>query len=280
VVASVVNVPEREPVSVSVDPEVWAAFREFVIEKHGKKRGELGREVENALNEYVDRDRYARIEERLDALEQGQDEVLARLPEERLHTHACRLADFEDLPPETRDGVTGLLANLEEGEVHPSDIKQAAMSGPESRGDDRTITKYREILESRGVLLPHPMDSGAWVHGEQRFALMCENNKEVSPERLDSLLGQLEAEDRFSTKDYRNALPEDYSPPLDIDEIRAGGTEPTENDDADPGEAGETDATPGVDPDDTEGNAPETDAKSEMDRIDAATRVTDGGDES
>jgi len=231
-------VPEREPVSVSVDPKVWAAFREFVIEKHGKKRGELGREVENALSEYMDRGRYARIEERLEALEEGQNEVLARLPEKRLHTHAQRYAAFEDLPPETRDGVKGLLANLEEGEVKPSDIKQAAMSEPASRGDDRTITKYREILESRGILLPHPVkagdqnDSDAWVHGRQKFATFCEGNDEVSPEKVDWLLGELEAEGRFSTKKYRDALPEDYPRPLKIDEFRAGGT-PAE-------EAGET----------------------------------------
>jgi len=231
-VAPVVAVPEREPVSVSVDPEVWAAFREFVIEKHGKKRGELGREVENALSEYMDRGRYARIEERLEALEEGQNEVLARLPEKRLHTHAQRYADFEDLPPETRDGVKGLLANLEEGEVKPSDIKQAAMSEPASRGDDRTITKYREILESRGILLPHPTNPDAWVHSGQRFALICESNEEVSPEKLDALLGQLEAEGRFSTKEYRDALPEDYPRPLKVDEFWAGGT-PAE-------EAGET----------------------------------------
>lgn len=50
--------------------------------------------------------------------------------------------------------------------------------------------------------------------------------------------------------------------------------------DTDPGEAGETDATLGVDGDKTGGNDLETDAKAEMDRIAAATRVTDGGGES
>lgn len=45
------------------------------------------------------------------------------------------------------------------------------------------------------------------------------------------------------------------------------------------GEAGETDATPGVEAGETGEDGPETDAKSEMDRLMAATRATgDGGD--
>ncbi len=48
--------------------------------------------------------------------------------------------------------------------------------------------------------------------------------------------------------------------------------------DTDPGEAGGTDATPGVEAGDTGENDPETDVKSEMDRIMAATPATgDGG---
>jgi len=52
------------------------------------------------------------------------------------------------------------------------------------------------------------------------------------------------------------------------------------NGDTDPGEAGETDATPGVDSGKTGGDDAETDAKAEMDRIAAATRVKNGGGES
>jgi len=224
---AVVRVPDRESRTVKVDPDVWAAFREFVQDSHGRIRGELGREVENALSEYIDRDRYARVEERLEALEQGQQDILTRLPEERLHTHTRHFADFEDLNPQTREGVQGLLENLEQGEVYPSDIKQAAMSEPASRGDDRTITKYREILESRGILLPHPVESDALIYGEKRFALICESNSEVTPEDLDALLGHLEAAGRFSTKAYRDALPNDYADgqPLKVDEIRTGGAE-------------------------------------------------------
>jgi hypothetical protein len=50
--------------------------------------------------------------------------------------------------------------------------------------------------------------------------------------------------------------------------------------DTDPGKAGETDATPGVEAGETGENDPETDIKEEMDRLTAATPATgDGGGE-
>lgn len=53
----------------------------------------------------------------------------------------------------------------------------------------------------------------------------------MSPEYLDHLLGSLEESGRFSTKAYRDALPDDYADgrPLKIDEIRAGGHSETAN---------------------------------------------------
>ena len=56
---------EKEVFTVKVDPEVADEFREFVVDKHGTTYGKLGDEVERALQEYMDRDRYARIEANL-----------------------------------------------------------------------------------------------------------------------------------------------------------------------------------------------------------------------
>ena len=53
---------ERTTLSVKVDEDVANRFREFVQDKKGKLRGELGREVENAMREYMDNDRYERVE--------------------------------------------------------------------------------------------------------------------------------------------------------------------------------------------------------------------------
>lgn len=229
-----VSVGERIPLNVRVDEEVRDAFREFTHDKRGKIRGEMGRLVENAMVEYMDEDRYTRIEEgQTELLDLLRDEVLPRLPDEELHTHTKHFADLEDLEPQVRKGVAATLDSLPEGEVLPSDVKQAVYSA--GRTDDRTVRKYREILEARGILLPDPRRperEDAWIHGATRFALICETNDEVGSEYLDALLGRLEGDGRFSTKAYRDALPDDFAEgrPLKIDEVRAGGP-------GDPGES-------------------------------------------
>lgn len=218
---------DRVPLNVRVDEETKEKLREFTHDKTGQIRGEMGRLTDTALNEYMDRDRYARMEERLGDLEDLiQNEVLPRLPDEELHTHTKHYGEFESLDPQVREGVTATLDNLSEGEVRPSDVKQAVYSA--GRTDDRTVRRYREILESRGILLPHPRKPNrddVWIHGATKFALICEANDEVGPAHLDALLGKLEEEGRFSTKSYRDALPDEYAEdrPLKIDEIRAGG---------------------------------------------------------
>ena len=40
-------------VSMNVDPEIWYAFKNVVLRKHGKLRGKLGEEVTNALSTYL-----------------------------------------------------------------------------------------------------------------------------------------------------------------------------------------------------------------------------------
>ena len=58
-------IARKEVFTVKVDPEVADEFREFVVDKHGTTYGKLGDEVERALQEYMDRDRFARIEANL-----------------------------------------------------------------------------------------------------------------------------------------------------------------------------------------------------------------------
>jgi len=229
----VVEVGERVPLNVRVDEEVRDEFREFTHDKKGKIRGEMGRLVEKAMLEYMDRDRFTRIEEgQEELLDLLQNEVLPRLPDEAVHTHTKHFEDLEGLEPQVQANVAETLDNLPEGEVRPSDVKQAVYSAGLS--DDRTVKKYREILESRGLLLPDPRTPNrddCWIHEATRFALICETNDEVNPEYLDHLLGSLEESRRFSTKAYRDALPDDYADgrPLKIDEIRAGGHSETAN---------------------------------------------------
>lgn len=60
---------ERSVLGCRVGDETQSAFAEFVEENMGNRRGAYGYAVERAMREYMDNDRYARVEDRLSDLE-------------------------------------------------------------------------------------------------------------------------------------------------------------------------------------------------------------------
>lgn len=61
---------DRSVLGCRVGDETQERFGEFVNETMGNRRGAYGYAVEKAMNEYMDNDRYARMEERLSKLEE------------------------------------------------------------------------------------------------------------------------------------------------------------------------------------------------------------------
>ena len=97
---------DRVQIGVEVDREVWERYREWVNDKHGKTRGVLGDEVENALRKQIGEEitpGVARIESRLARIENeigaaaadgGVDTV-----QSEEHTHAPSRLDTSEKPP-------------------------------------------------------------------------------------------------------------------------------------------------------------------------------------
>ncbi|MFC4540824.1 hypothetical protein ACFO5R_02635 [Halosolutus amylolyticus] len=220
---------EREPLCVRVDETVQEQFRNFTLETKGRIHGEMGRLVERAMKEYMNRDRSARIEEQLEQMNSRQQKMLELMNnsaslsshDEAAHSHSTDVGAFTDLEPQVRKGIEKTLASLPEGEVDHSDIERAVHSA--GRTDPRTVKKYRKVLESRGVLLPHPLkaDEDMWIHGLRQFAVLCEASDDVTVGRLNFLLGDLEKAGVISEEDYRDALPDDFveGRALKIDQI-------------------------------------------------------------
>ncbi|MDL0135225.1 hypothetical protein, partial [Halobacterium salinarum] len=134
-------------------------FREFTREAKGQTRGELGRLVERALIEYMDNSRLARIEARIEEVERQQGEILRVLEEESGtlsgnsgHAHTDSGERFDHLNQQVRGRILQTIEHLPEGQVTESQLKQAVYSAGQT--DDRTVDKYKRILESEGVLLP------------------------------------------------------------------------------------------------------------------------------
>lgn len=137
--------PERETRSVRVDPDVWSDFVEQVIEWEGQKHGELGRHVENALEEYVDNDRLDRVEAKVDTLLEQSDGT---------HTHKATPTEGKVQSIATR--LTAMDALV----IPKADVNDVI--GTVAGHDPRTLDKYKELLKQKGLAYRHPT-SAVWT---------------------------------------------------------------------------------------------------------------------
>lgn len=142
---------QRQPRTVRVDPDVWSGFVEQVIEWEGQKNGELGRHVENALEEYVDRDRFARIEEKLDTLIEHTDAT---------HTH------MDNPTAEKTDEIASNLSATGQTVIPDDDVVRAIEKIAGS--DPRTVSKYKTQLQRRGLAYSHPTGT-VWTTDREQF---------------------------------------------------------------------------------------------------------------
>lgn len=157
---------ERVQLKVWVDADVKEAFEKFVVETHGQKRGHMSEEAEKAISEYVDHDRYARIDDKL-------DRVLDRLDDaDATHTHkrTATAAKVEKIAEAL--GETGRT-------VIKADTVRRAIEGV-AGADDRTVEKYRRQLKRRGLAYEHPTDE-VWTVDREQWATWAENHVDQNP---------------------------------------------------------------------------------------------------
>jgi hypothetical protein len=161
---------DRELRSVRVDPDVWSEFREQIDEWDGENPGHVGYHVEQALKEYVDTDRYARIEDKVDS-------VLAHVSDGGgAHTHTTTQAS------ETVERARQIYRRLADNHglvVKDDDVIRAVedIAG----ADDRTVQKYKEVLKRRSLLFEHPADSAVWTTDREKWVRWTENHVDNNP---------------------------------------------------------------------------------------------------
>lgn len=144
---------ERTPFSVKVDDQVQGQFREYVQESKGKLRGELGRELENAMVEYMDNDRGARLESKVDENAEMLETLLSMADGSHTHTPNESLAKAEQIAAE--------LDAVEKTVIQTDRVRRAIESV--AGADDRTIEKYRRQLKRQGLAYEHPGTSAVWT---------------------------------------------------------------------------------------------------------------------
>jgi hypothetical protein len=130
----------------------------------GKSESHLLRE---AILEYLDNDRTARIEDRLDEIEAKIDALPGQLQSDTTHTHKpdtpMSQAQATPATEKARDIIRRLQHEIDnpDGIVQVDDLDLAIedIAG----ADRRTLQKYKRIVRKRGLLFEHPGEPPIWT---------------------------------------------------------------------------------------------------------------------
>lgn len=132
----------------------------------GKSMSHLLRE---AILEYTDRDRAARLEGQIEDIDEKVEQVLASLESDTAHTHKNNGPPTQgsEAVEKARSIVSRLQANHDE--VMKDEAVQRAIEDIAGI-DDRTVRKYKRLFRKRGILFEHPGEPPIWTtESEQWF---------------------------------------------------------------------------------------------------------------
>lgn len=168
---------DRVPFQARVDEDVLERFRSYVENVHGKRRGRIGHEAENALLDYMDETPERRLEKKMDEMLS----LLREMDDAHAHTNTVTQRTQEiarQLKAENGEAVKGRAVERVIGEVAGS--------------DPRTVERYQDQLKKRGLLYEHPGEAPLWY-----------TDKEV-------LFAQIDEEDISPLEDYPDEVEDEF----------------------------------------------------------------------
>lgn len=115
--------------------------------------------LREAILEYLDHDRAARIEDEVTDISEKLDDVLAQLDSDDTHTHTAMSDSLTTARKMIR--VVQQDTDNEDGVVKDDDLVQVIENY--AGVDDRTIRKYKDIFRRRGLLFEHPGEAPLWT---------------------------------------------------------------------------------------------------------------------
>jgi predicted transcriptional regulator len=144
------------PVTTYLSDDEKADLQQWA-EKTEKSQAHLLRE---AVLEYLDHDRTARIEDEVREVNAKLDDVLAQLDSDDTHTHTPSMSDSLETARKMIRVVQRQTDNPD-GIVKDDDLVQVIEN--HAGVDDRTIRKYKDIFRRRGLLFEHPGETPIWT---------------------------------------------------------------------------------------------------------------------
>lgn len=205
-----------------IDPEIKKQFKEYVQENSSGNKGDYSRLLERALVEYMDNDRGARIESKIDELHEKFDELEAPPPtrsDDELERERQSATSSNDsvggFNTRTEETVAAIAADLQGSNSVNESILETAIED-NAGASYKTLKKYKRLLRKRGLAIPSPhVDEDVFYVDPTPLALTCENDEKISPHDIDQLVG--EYADALGEDWYLEALPDAYIADNELD---------------------------------------------------------------
>ena len=196
----------------------YRRFKQLIREKHGSTHGHIAPTIEEAMELYVQiheedgptpeiteeskvLSKLGKIEARLSQLESGERGTVSN-----------QASDNSPGPmqvgSEVEKKLRTVINNLPEETTITESMLEAVIEDHAGTAY-KTKRKYKRLLTRRGHVLNHPapaMEDSKFITSPKTFAVICEESDEVTPRRVDYLVG--EWEDALGEGWYVDALPE------------------------------------------------------------------------
>lgn len=161
-----VPVARDNPVTLYLDDEEYAQLKEWSNDT-GKSMSVLGRE---AILEYTDHDRVARVESELGQIHQQLAEIQTHLSQNDAHTHKEGALSTPKRTASVVEKARTVVRQLQQENENDSDDRVAIRDDQLTRkienvsgGDPRTIQSHKEKIRQRGLLFEHPGEPPLWT---------------------------------------------------------------------------------------------------------------------
>lgn len=185
---------DRVVVGCRVNEDVLENFRKFTEEKNGHIRGEMGRNLERAMVEYMDNDRSARIERKVDELHEMMSEASSENSldgETKSATSSNGPSDDGGDEPSinqrTRDSLNAIRAEIPNETTISESLLESAIENHAGHSY-KTLQRYKEMLKNRGEILEHPLEPQKYATSPKTFVILCENNDQITLPKLRDII--------------------------------------------------------------------------------------------
>ena len=164
-----------------IDKSVWEAFRSDVEDRHGMVRGNLRRELENALRAYIDaseggdtHDRLRRLENAVERIDERTEDLVdvggAKNKKGSNASVGPRRKKKLDAIESQIDREAGDATKVHKSVIHKAIEDNAGTSGP-------TIRTYKRMLKERRIAFETPSeDANTWFVDPAAFVNVVESN--------------------------------------------------------------------------------------------------------